>query len=234
VYSGKDGHILLTLTGQPGWALGSSVAGFADAKRIELIVGAPGAGGRGLTLVYDHLTTTPKFTIESDATGNALGAMFVSVIGDLDGDRVPDVYASDFSNAAKGPSTGRVYVHSGADGRRLLTLTGDTAGEGFGTSPSNAGDVDRDGHDDLIVGAWQYAGAAIGAGRAYLYSGKDGHLIKAITCRTPGDTFGFDAVGLGDVNGDGTVDLLITSAWSGIHGFHSGRMFVISSGVQRR
>ena len=233
VYSGKDGHVLLTLTGQTGWAFGSSVAGFSDATRIELVVGAPGAGGHGQTFVYDRLSTTPKFTIDSDTSGNALGAMFVSVIGDVDGDRVPDVYASDFTNTAKGPSTGRVYVHSGADGRRLLTLTGDTAGEGFGTSPSNAGDVDRDGHDDLIVGAWQYAGAAIGGGRAYLYSGKDGHLIKTITCRTPGDTFGFDAVGLGDVNGDGVVDLLITSAWSGIHGFHSGRMFVVSSGVSR-
>jgi len=39
--------------------------------------------------------------------------------------------------------------------------------------------------------------------------------------------------GIGDVDGDGTIDLLITSAWSRIHGFHSGRMFVISSGVIR-
>jgi hypothetical protein len=36
---------------------------------------------------------------------------------------------------------------------------------------------------------------------------------------------------LGDIDGDDTADFLITSAWSGIHGFHSGRMFVISSGL---
>ena len=124
-------------------------------------------------------------------------------------------------------------MHSGANGRRLLTLTGDAAGEGFGIGPATAGDVDGDGRDDLIVGAWQYAGAAISAGRAYLYSGKDGQLLKTYTCRIPGDTFGFDATGIGDVDADGTIDLLITSAWSGIHGFHSGRMFVISSGVMR-
>ena len=49
-------------------------------------------------------------------------------------------------------------MHSGKDGHRLLELTGETAGEGFGTSNSNAGDVDGDGHADLIVGAWQLRG----------------------------------------------------------------------------
>ena len=100
--------------------------------------------------------------------------MFVSVPGDMDGDGVPDVYLSDWSNTAKGPSTGRVYVHSGKDGHRLFTFTGETAGEGFGTSPSNAGDVNGDGRADLIVGAWQYSGVAPSGGRAYLYSGRDG------------------------------------------------------------
>ena len=82
------------------------------------------------------------------------------------------------------------------------------------------------------MGAWQYGQVALSAGRAYLYSGKDGHLIKTFTCRIPGDTFGFDAVGLGDVDGDGTADLLITSAWSGVNGHHSGRVFIISSAVK--
>jgi hypothetical protein len=154
------------------------------------------------------------------------------VVGDFDGDGVPDIYASDWPNRAKGQATGRVYVHSGADGHRLLTLTGENAGDGFGTSRSTAGDVDRDGRADLIVGAWQFAGEAIGAGKAYLYSGKDGKLVRTYTSRIPGDAFGFDAVTLGDIDGDGTDDFLITAAWSGIHGFHSGRVFVISSGVR--
>jgi hypothetical protein len=234
VYSGKDGHVLATLTGErEGDAFGGTVAGWADGKRLFLVVGAPKAGPNrtGRTYVYDRLAGAPKFVIESDETGAALGAMFVSVAGDVDGDGVEDVYASDFPNAAKGPSSGRVYVHSGKDGRRLYTFTGETAGEGFGIGPATAGDVDGDGHADLIVGSWQYAGAAVSGGRSYLYSGKDGRLLKTFTCRVPGDTFGFDAVGMGDVDGDGTLDLLITSAWSGIHGFHSGRMFIVSSGV---
>ncbi|HTI37195.1 MAG TPA: FG-GAP-like repeat-containing protein, partial [Vicinamibacterales bacterium] len=234
VYSGKDGHVLLTLTGaHAGDHFGSSVAGYSDGKHHLLVVGAPGAGPdrHGRTFVYTSLSATPAFAIDADSTGSALGAMFVSIPGDVDGDGVPDVYVSDWSNSAKGQSTGRVYVHSGKDGHRLFTFTGETAGEGFGTSPSVAGDVDHDGHADLIVGAWQYSGAALSGGRAYLYSGKDGRLVKTFTCRTPGDTFGFDAVNLGDVDGDGTIDFLITSGWSGVHGYHSGRVFIVSSGV---
>lgn len=102
------------------------------------------------------------------------------------------------------------------------------------SSPSVVGDVDHDGHADLIVGAWQYSKEAIGAGRAYLYSGKDGHLINTFTCRIPGDTFGFDSVTMGDVDKDGTTDFLIISGWSGVHGFHSGRVFIISSGVKTK
>ncbi len=237
VYSGRDGHVLLTLTGEhAGDQFGSAVTGYSDARHTLLVVGAPGAGpGKsGRVYVYDALKQTPKFTFDSDATGSKLGYMFLSVLGDVDGDGVPDIYASDWSNSAKGPSTGRVYVRSGKTGKQLFALTGSTAGEGFGTTHAFAGDVDGDGHADLIVGSWQYAGAAISGGRAYLYSGKDARLLKTYTCKTPGDTFGFDAVALGDVDHDGTADLLITSGWSSVHGFQSGRVFLISSGVPAR
>ena len=236
LYSGKDGSKLMTWTGQrEGDQFGSTVAGHTDGKNIFLMVGAPKAGPKktGRVYVYTGITDRPRFILEADETDQAFGYMFMSIPGDLDGDGTPDLYVTDFTSAAKGPATGRAYAASGKTGARILTLTGQTQGEGFGVGPSAAGDVDGDGHPDLIIGAWQYAGAAVSAGRAYLYSGKDGKLLKTYTCRIPGDTFGFDAVGLGDTDKDGTVDFLITSAWSGIKGNHSGRVLLISSGVQK-
>lgn len=238
VYSGKDGSVLLTLTGErAGDTFGSSVAGGTEGTAFKLLVGAPRAGANrtGRSYVYNSLSTAPQFVIDAEDTGGAMGAMFLAVPGDVDGDGTDDVYASDFVDGANARAgSGSVFVHSGRDGQRILRLSGEAAGENFGTSTSIAGDVDGDGHADLIVGAWQYAGAAASGGRAYLYSGKTGTLLRTFTSRTPGDTFGFDANEIGDLDGDGTIDLLITSAWSAVNGFHSGRMFIVSSGIPRQ
>ncbi|MBX3172891.1 MAG: FG-GAP repeat protein [Gemmatimonadaceae bacterium] len=231
VFSGRSGALLYTLDGEAaGDAFGSIVAGKKGGRSTPLLVGAPGAGANntGRVYVYAAAARSPRFTIDADSTGAALGAMFTSVVGDVDRDGTPDIYASDFPNSALGPSTGRIYVHSGADGRRLRTITGEAAGSGFGIGSADIGDVNGDGYDDLVIGAWQYAGAAPSGGRIYLYSGRDGSLLRTITGRVPGETLGFDATGVGDVDGDGSIDLLVTSSWSNINGFRSGRMYVIS------
>jgi FG-GAP repeat protein/VCBS repeat protein len=231
IYSGKDGSVLLTLDGEKaGDGFGSTLAGVIGGKTRYLLVGAPAAGpkGTGRTYAYKGLSTKPEFTFDSDDTGGAFGAMFMSIVGDVNGDGTPDFYVSDWANRAKGRSTGRIYVYSGKDGQQLLTMTGETAGDGFGIGVADAGDVDRDGAADLVVGAWQNGSAALSGGKVYVYSGKTQKLIRTITCRIPGDTFGFDTTNLGDVDGDGIPDFLITSAWSGVSGFQSGRLFVIS------
>jgi hypothetical protein len=237
IYSGKDGAVLLTLEGEKANdGFGNTVAGPIDGKHPFVVVGASTAGpqGTGRVYLYRGLSAKPAFVFNADELGGAFGGMFLSVVGDTNADKVPDLYVADFAHRAKGPATGRIYVFSGADGKPLQTLTGEGAGDGFGIGVGDADDLDGDGHDDLVVGAWQFSGAAPSGGKVYLHSGKTGALLKAITCRTPGDTFGFDTTNLGDVDGDGTIDLLLTSAWSGINGFQSGRLFVISSGIKAK
>src|SRR5688500_8482927 len=228
VFSGKDGTRLLALDGeQPGDGFGSSASG---GRGRYIIVGAGGGGPQrtGRVYVYDRLDAKPKFVLNADETGRGFGSMFVSVIGDANADGTPDVYVSDYPNAAKGPATGRAYVFSGKDGAGLLALTGDTAGVGFGVGAAHTGDVNRDGHDDLVLGAWQHSTKAWSGGQILVISGKDGAVLRRITGRVPGETLGFDAVGIGDADGDGATDYLVTSAWSLVNGFRSGRTFVIA------
>jgi tetratricopeptide (TPR) repeat protein len=236
VFSGKDGAVLLALTGEKaGDRFGSTLAGELEGKARVLMVGAPGAGprGTGRVYVYKGLTAKPAFTMDSDETAGLYGAMFMSVVGDVNADKVQDFYVSDWANNANGRGTGRAYFYSGADGKLLSTLTGEAPGDGFGIGAADAGDVDGDGAADLILGAWQHAAGAQSGGKVYLYSGRTRKLLQTITCRTAGDTFGFDTTNLGDVDGDGAIDFLITSAWSGVNGFQSGRVFVIA-GVSKK
>ena len=70
---------------------------------------------------------------------------------------------------------------------------------------------------------WQFASGAPSGGKIYIYSGKDGALTRTITGNVPGETLGFDTTGIGNVNGNGVVDSLLTSAWSAINGTRYGR-----------
>jgi hypothetical protein len=237
VFSGSRGSVLLVLNGErAGDRFGSAVAGWSDDRLSLIAVGAPdaGASGGGRTYVYDGLSDAPAFVIDAGATGLELGGMFVSVVGDLDGDSVPDIYTSDWSDAARGHTTGRIYVHSGTDGSELLSLIGESAGDGFGIGTAEAGDVDGDGRDDLVIGAWLHSSAAPAGGRVYIFSGADGMLIRVLTGKVMGETFGFDASGIGDVDGDGATDFLLTSAWSAINGARSGRVYIISGAIGTR
>jgi len=230
VYSGKDGSLLFTFSGErAGDAFGSAAGGWHDGSRGIIAIGAPNAGptNGGRVYVYRSLDHEPAFVMEADEGSQQLGAMFVSVVGDVDADGTPDVYASDWAHGALGAFTGRIFVNSGATGEQLMVKTGEAAGDGFGIGVADAGDLNHDGHDDLIVGAWQHASQAPSGGKSYLYSGKDGSLMQVYTGIVPGETFGFDATGMGDVDGDGIDDLLITSARSATKGTWTGRMFII-------
>ncbi|MCH8822130.1 MAG: PD40 domain-containing protein [Planctomycetes bacterium] len=230
--NGKDGEVLRTFDGEEaGDNFSSTIHGYSDENNSFIVIGAmnAGEGDKGRVYVFDGRTGKKRFTVEADETGVNLGRMFVSVVGDVNADGTPDIYSSDWENAAKGEQTGRVYINSGIDGKLLHTFTGEAKGDGFGIGTALAGDVNNDGHADLIIGAWQHASGAKSGGKCYLYSGKDGSLMQTYTCNIKDETFGFDTSAMGDVNSDGTLDFLIASGWSSIKGPKSGRVFVISA-----
>lgn len=233
VYSGKTGDQLFELKGErAGDKFGSAIAGSNQNGQIFVAVGAQDAGTNrgGCVYVYRIKESMPTlaFKIKGDKNSVDLGQMFVSFPGDSDQDGTIDVYASDFSDGTAANGTGKIVVHSGATGKELYSIKGVQPGEGFGTSPSDAGDVNGDGIGDLVVGAWQHRSGAPSGGKVTLFDGSNGKELDAWTCAVQGDTFGFDAVGIGDVDGDRQVDFLLTSAWANIRGPKTGRVFVIA------
>lgn len=231
IISGADASTLAILEGDaPGDGFGSSVSGrVLESGGYRFIVGAPGGGeaGTGMAWVFDSLEG-PLFTAEPDAGAAQFASMFLSVVGDLNADGTEDIYIADWGDNAAAPGAGKIYLYSGTDGDRLFAIEGEAAGDGYGIGIADAGDVDRDGYDDLIVGAWQHASAAPSGGKLYVHSGRDASLLFEVTGSVAGETLGFDTTGVGDINGDGWVDFLVTSAYSMRHGFRTGRTLILS------
>ena len=121
-----------------------------------------------------------------------------------------------------------------------FVVNGVTAGDRAGYSVSNAGDVNGDGLDDLIVGA-MYAGPnGLGAGASYIVFGKTGDTapieLSDVEAGTGGfaifgankfDLAGFSVSNAGDVNGDGLDDVFVGTPTLDANGFNSGGGFVV-------
>ncbi len=76
----------------------------------------------------------------------------------------------------------------------------------FGRSVSGAGDINRDGYPDLIVGAITDTAGGENAGRVFVYSGADGSELFNIIGEIEGGFFGETVSGGRDINADGVPD----------------------------
>ena len=226
LHAANDGRILHVFVGETAGAnLGGGVAGGDGLLVFSGVNG--GAGSKGVVVGYGTPNFERRFVIEGRDSAQNLG-WFLSLVPDQDGDGVQDVYATDWHDGKAGAGAGAAHVFSGKDGDLVRSFDGRAAGDGFGIGVGHAGDLDRDGVADLVIGAWRNSEAGTQAGKVYVFSGKDGTELAALTGAIAGDVLGFDATGVGDVNADGVPDLLLTSAYSATAGAKTGRAYVIS------
>ncbi len=106
---------------------------------------------------------------------------------------------------------------------------GESANDQFGFINRNLGDLDLDGINDIGVGVPARDEAGTDAGKAYVYSGATGVLIRSHLGPTPGIGFGYEMGGVGDLNAYGYPDFAISSLTNGGRSNpQRGRVYVIA------
>ncbi len=156
----------------------------------------------------DTLSTDADITLTGEIAGDQFGR-WVALLDDVDMDGFADIAVGSRGNALSGLNQGRVQVFSGQTQALLYTLDGESPSDNFSEELADAGDVDNDGCSDLIVGAWASSAGGTAAGRAYVYSGRTGTLLKMFTGEAANDNLGDTVGAAGDVNNDGWDDVLI-------------------------
>ena len=185
---------------------------------------------------------TGGFVLYGQDAGDRAGRSVASA-GDINGDGYDDLLIGAIFGDGAGNATsnaGDVYVVFGkagglgatidlgtfADGTGGFVLLGRDANDQSGRSVASAGDINGDGFDDIIIGAYiaDAAGnAKSNAGESYVVFGKAGGFgatvaLSTIAAGTGGfvlygqdinDRSGLSVASAGDVNGDGFDDIII-------------------------
>jgi RTX calcium-binding nonapeptide repeat (4 copies)/FG-GAP repeat len=212
----------------------ASPGGIAAAGSSYVVFGK--AGGWTATTNLSTLNGTNGFRLDGVATSDVSGFSVASA-GDLNGDGFDDLIVGAFgADLGAATDTGSSYVVFGKatgwaattslsalNGTNGFRLDGFASSDNSGYSVASAGDLNGDGFDDLIVGAYGAdPGGTTGAGSSYVVFGKAGGWTATANLSTLNGTNGFrlDGVGggdssgvsvasAGDINKDGFDDLII-------------------------
>ncbi len=167
--------------------------------------------GRAVALVASMLLPAQPAAPRPNPGGDS-GTQFgerIAAIPDMDGDAVPDLVVSD----PLAQKTGRVYLYSGKTGKWIRTLSGGASVEGFGMAVAVLGDLDGDQRSDVLAGAYRKSGFETGTLLAY--SGASGKLIREIPAIPPSSSALLRLAAMGDIDGDGTKDFVVSDPSGG-------------------
>jgi len=169
----------------------------------------------------------PVLWANGDGPGDRLGSR-VAACGDVDDDGYPDWIVGAPKADANGPNSGSALVFSGLSGALLYRFDGDSAGIEFGSAVDGAGDVNGDGHDDLIIGAPRKSVGTLSSGEVIVFSGADGSVLHTISGAHQFGFLGSAVAGAGDVDGDTRDDFIIATPYADTNGTDSGEVAVYS------
>ena len=215
-------------------AAGSSAAAIGDVNGDgfdDFAVGVPGddAGGQDAGAAYvffgpirgEQTTADADARIHGKATRQWVGTS-VAAAGDVNGDGQPDLLVGATGESLVASGAGAAYLFHGPLRGTVSTdvaagrLFGAGSDDRFGAQVASAGDLNRDGYDDLLVGAPLADGdAGEDAGAAYVFLGPIAGSFSATAAAgrieggAAGAMAGSAVASAGDVDGDAHDDLVV-------------------------
>ena len=225
--NGPASNAVFAISGdEASGGLGWSVRTAGDVNgdgRSDIVFGSPfvDSGGFNQGRAQVHLATADDYTsVAAFATeSNQVGAGSGSCVGfaDVNGDGYADLLGSAWFYDAGETNEGRAYCwlggYSGISNPADWYEEGNRANAFFGRVIANAGDVNGDGYEDVVVTAPGFSSAFTAEGRASVYLGSSTGLAASASWNALGGQanadFGWAAASAGDVNGDGYGDLVV-------------------------